>query len=228
MGVTVEISQDENFAANMLHYWKKMMEYKDRCDFIIEVDGDEYPTHKNILSANSDFFYIMFKHKTKESRDGRVKMKHVDSECVKTCIDFMYYGKFCISYGKIAELLHVAVMLQLKEIEIAISNVLIKSLNVENFHETKNLADLYNLENLSILCNKFLEKNRKKIRNCNARDNKPKSKIGKSDNFPCSNPKILKIDEDEEFCAALQWARNDPEKYEELMEFVEIVSLLNP
>ena len=112
-----EIKLDEKeHALSILRQLNSMKLGREKCDFIVAVDCDEYHAHKNILSAASEYFKDMLSSDTVENQIGRAEMIGLDSECVRACIDFIYSGKIDIPEGKIEETLHVASVMKLSQL----------------------------------------------------------------------------------------------------------------
>lgn len=219
MVLTVCLDEKEH-AVIMMHELKQMKQEDYLCDFTITVKSYEYRVHKAILSAGSPFFKAMFKHGTSENQAGKVEMKDVDSECVKSCIDFMYSGQFDIPDGKTRQLLHVAIMMQLEKVKEAIRSLLDKQLNAMNFYETRNIANMYNLQTLSTKCEKYFEENVIAI-------SVQPGFIGEAKSFLLTllKSKSFKLNEKEKLDIILKWAGETPERSGDLLELAKILKL---
>ncbi|XP_077972427.1 kelch-like protein 24 [Styela clava] len=129
---------------------------KDRCDVLFKVGSDEILAHKNVLSANSDYFDKMFAHDTKENQSGICEMKEVDAFCVKKCVDYMYSCEIAAPFEKLGDLLHVATLLQLDEVCSGIVKLLETNLSPESVFETRKVSKMFSLTNLEEICNQFI------------------------------------------------------------------------
>lgn len=139
----------------VFHRLDKMRKDPQRCDFRIKVGSEEILAHRNILSANSDYFDAMFVHDTKENKSGEVILEEVDGLCVRKCVDFMYNGEISSSDENLGDLLHVATMMQLREVCEGIAEILEAKLSSESFFIIKKLCTMYDMKKLQERCDQF-------------------------------------------------------------------------
>nr|XP_039259539.1 kelch-like protein 12 [Styela clava] len=128
-------------AVTILENLDEMRKNKQMCDFMIKVESEEFPAHKNVLSAGSDYFKAMLSHDTSEAQSGFVEMKHICPVSVKKCIDYIYSGKLLITKENIEQVLNTANMMQLQKICDGIFDFLAKELTPFSFHSTKDIAE---------------------------------------------------------------------------------------
>jgi speckle-type POZ protein len=62
-------------------------------DVNFNVGGREFPAHKVILSARSQYFAAMFQHPTKENSTNQVKIEDIDPEVFDQLLRFIYTGR---------------------------------------------------------------------------------------------------------------------------------------
>jgi speckle-type POZ protein len=62
-------------------------------DVNFNIGGREFPAHKNILAARSQYFAAMFKHPTKEQSTNQVKIEDIDPEVFDQLLRFIYTGR---------------------------------------------------------------------------------------------------------------------------------------
>nr|XP_039252278.1 kelch-like protein 3 [Styela clava] len=153
----LEIKCDKNNRiGRVFHRLDRLRKDKDRCDVLIKVGSDEILAHKNVLSANSDYFDKMFAHDTKENQSGICEMKEVDAFCVKKCVDYMYSCEIAAPFKKLGDLLHVATLLQLDEVCGGIVDLLEKNLSPVSVFETRKVSEMFNLTSLEEICKQFI------------------------------------------------------------------------
>nr|XP_039256767.1 kelch-like protein 5 [Styela clava] len=134
----------------------RLRKNKDRCDVLIKVGSDEIPAHKNVLSANSDYFDTMFEHDTEEKKSGICELKEIDAFCAKKCVDYMYSCEIAAPFEKLGDLLHAATLMQLDEICSGIVELLVTNLSIESVFETRKISKMFNLTNVKEICNQFI------------------------------------------------------------------------
>nr|XP_039264300.1 kelch-like protein 3 [Styela clava] len=145
----LEINCDKNTRIwRLFQRLDRLRKDEDRCDVLIEIGSDEILAHKNVLSANSDYFDKMFAHDTKEKQSGICEMKEVDAFRVKKCVDHMYSCEIGAPFENLGDLLHVATLLQLDEVYSGIVELLEVNLSSESLFEIKKISKMFNLTNL--------------------------------------------------------------------------------
>lgn len=213
------LSKDRH-AVSILRNLRHMKSDEDLCDFIIKVKGIAFRVHKCVVSASSPYFKAMLKYNTKENQEGMVELMDVDAECVESCIDFMYSSNFDIPDGKIAQLLYVAIMMQLDDVKDAICNILNIELNAGNFHETRAIANLYDLPSLSRKCITYYEENFMEIIAQPGFKYEEKSHI-----VSILKSEILKVSEEDKLTACLLWVGETLHRRGSLAKMIKSINL---
>jgi speckle-type POZ protein len=62
-------------------------------DVNFNVGGREFPAHKSILAARSQYFAAMFQHPMKENSTNQVKIEDIDPEVFDQLLRFIYTGR---------------------------------------------------------------------------------------------------------------------------------------
>jgi speckle-type POZ protein len=62
-------------------------------DVNFNVSGREFPAHKSILAARSQYFAAMFQHPMKENSTNQVKIEDIDPEVFDQLLRFIYTGR---------------------------------------------------------------------------------------------------------------------------------------
>jgi speckle-type POZ protein len=62
-------------------------------DVIINIDGRQFPAHKNILIARIKPFAAMFEHSTKEKLTNQIKIEDVEADVFQELLRFVYTGR---------------------------------------------------------------------------------------------------------------------------------------
>ncbi|XP_065205264.1 speckle-type POZ protein-like [Planococcus citri] len=117
-------------------------------DFTLSLPGKDYPVHKVILAARSNYFANMFKSSMMENERNRVEITDVKEDVMGEIMKFFYTGK-CENVDKLADGLLAAAdkygLVQLKKMCV---ESISKSLSVENAPNMLILADLYRVDDL--------------------------------------------------------------------------------
>ncbi|XP_077975736.1 kelch-like protein 26 [Styela clava] len=147
--------QDNEHNNLMMQKLDDMRKEKRLSDFTIKVGNEEFPVHKNVMSAGSDYFDAMLSHDNLESNTGIVDMKEVDVDSVKVCIDYIYTGNALITLEKCEQLLHAANIMQLSRFCEKITEFLKASLGPKSFFGIRQLAVKFNLKGLEQSCDEY-------------------------------------------------------------------------
>ena len=99
----------------------KCAEFRQQGEFIdvrLKVGEDEFPAHRIVLAANSDYFHVMFAHGMKESNQEVIELKdeNISVVAVKILMDFMYSGEINVNDENVFEVLIAADHLQVTSV----------------------------------------------------------------------------------------------------------------
>ncbi|XP_065205361.1 speckle-type POZ protein-like [Planococcus citri] len=137
----------------------QLLEHRELADVILAVDGQEYPAHKNILSARCPVFAAMFKHNMKENEKNRIDIEDMNAEIVGEFLNYVYTGK-CEHLKNVAEgLLAAADKYGLNRLKMICAEELYKTLSVENAANVLLLADMHGVKELKSESIKFIVAN---------------------------------------------------------------------
>jgi speckle-type POZ protein len=103
-------------------------------DVNFNVGGREFPAHKNILSARSQYFAAMFKHPMKENSTNQVKIEDIDPEVFDQLLRFIYTGRVPLDKLETmaAELFIAADKYLLDELKMKCENYLLSQMSPDN------------------------------------------------------------------------------------------------
>nr|XP_039255348.1 kelch-like protein 21 [Styela clava] len=189
-------------------------------DFTIKVGNEEFPVHRNVMSAGSDYFDAMLSHDNLESNTGIVHMKEVDVDSVKVCIDYIYTGKASITLEKCEQLLHVGNIMQLSRFCEMIAEFLQANLGSKSFFIIRQLAIKFNLKGLEESCDEYAVGHLGSIAN-----EEEFNELDKNYVMFLTTSYKSSYSEDSKLKILLQWIKADIESRAEY--FIEIVKKFN-
>jgi hypothetical protein len=82
------------------------------CDVILCVDGQEFPTHRIILSSFSAYFRAMFASEMAEKSQDRVSINGVEPSMLQLIIQYAYTSEINITKSNVQSLLSASNLLQ--------------------------------------------------------------------------------------------------------------------
>uniref|UniRef100_A0A8C4X7B4 Kelch-like family member 6 n=1 Tax=Erpetoichthys calabaricus TaxID=27687 RepID=A0A8C4X7B4_ERPCA len=122
-------------------------------DVTLYVEGREFPCHRVVLAAASNYFRAMFCNNLKEKNEDKIVIKGVDSETMKILIDYTYTSRVLLTKYNVQKILEAASLFQFLRIVDACANF---SLNA-NLHNQNFLQVVTYGELLDIPCDIFCE-----------------------------------------------------------------------
>ena len=191
------------------------------CDVVLSTDdGEEFNAHRLVLASVSAYFRAMFLTDMKESHQTNITIRRVDSQALRSLIDFAYSSSLRITFSNVHSLLSAASLLQFLTVENACYDFLRNSINVNNSLEIWNLADLHGCTELVNLAENFIRANFVailKLEDFNLLSLKQLVRLLSHDklNVPCESAVLF---------GALDWIKHDMDNrlanLEELLEHV--------
>ena len=143
-------------AARLLSKIAKFREQEQFIDVRLKVGEDVFPAHRNVLAAESDYFYAMFTGGMKESNQEVIELKdeNISGDALRIILDSIYRGELLMTETKdVFEILTTANHLQLSSIVQQCCDVLDKELvqrrlDVLTFRQLSTFADVHGLTDL--------------------------------------------------------------------------------
>jgi len=113
-------------------------------DFTFEVEGEEIPAHKIILSSRSSYFRALFNSGMSEATTNRLVVDDIDATTFKAVLKFLYCGRLPEDLRPSAmKYIPVAEKYDIEDLKIASEDALSESLTLDNGVDALILADLY-------------------------------------------------------------------------------------
>ena len=132
---------------------KQLLDTRDGSDVVLVAnDGQQFPAHTLILASRSPVFAAMFKHNMREQQEKRVTIEDLDSEAVKSLLDFMYTdrvpGITQLETTSVTSLLSAAHKYNMPRLKTLCEEEMAAKLDVQNAAEFLYTADLYDAAQL--------------------------------------------------------------------------------
>lgn len=105
--VTSGHAQDILLSINKLRKNRKL------CDVVLMVENKEFPAHRIVLAACSDYFCAMFTSDMAESQKTEVTLQGLSADIMEVLLDFVYTESVKVSVENVQALLPAACLLQL-------------------------------------------------------------------------------------------------------------------
>ncbi|XP_056280146.1 kelch-like protein 12 isoform X1 [Pseudoliparis swirei] len=118
------------------------------CDITLRVENTDFPAHRIVLAACSDYFCAMFTSELAEKGKSFVDIQGLTASTMDILLDFVYTETVLVTVENVQELLPAACLLQLKGVKRACCDFLESQLDptnclgIRDFAETHNCLDL--------------------------------------------------------------------------------------
>ncbi|TNN39708.1 Kelch-like protein 6 [Liparis tanakae] len=114
-------------------------------DVVLCVQGHDFPCHRAVLAAASQYFRAMFCRGLKESREARVEIKGLDSGTMHSLLEYTYTSRALLTNSNVQRTLEAASQFQFLRVVDACADFLSKSLQLESCIGILSLADSHAL-----------------------------------------------------------------------------------
>ncbi|KAM5181775.1 kelch-like protein 35 [Mantella aurantiaca] len=174
-------------------------------DLTLQVEDQQFPCHRVILSAKSAYFKAMFTSNLKESRFGMVSLPGISATYMVMVLDFMYEGRIPIREENVQEILWIADFLEISSLRTLCVKFLEGQLDPSNCVGIKKIADMLSILSLSektkkMMMERFTEVSMKE----------EFSDLSKEELIECLSSDDLVVPKEEVvFEAALRWVRKN-------------------
>lgn len=155
-----ECNVDKSISTN----FATMLQKNKYSDIIFMVQGEEFKLHRNILSARSPVFEVMFESNFEESKQNRVTITDIEVDVFEELIKFIYTGKIDQLDNLVHELFVVADKYQIESLKNICHDHLINNLTIQSAIQTLMLADLYRDTSLRSKALNFVVRSNKEIK----------------------------------------------------------------
>ena len=141
-------SQEGIFCANVMKSLNEFRKEGILCDVTLSAQGESFPAHRNVLSANSEFFKALFANEMKENIENTVHMEEFEPQVMEQLLNYMYGGGITIMRENALDLAIGSDFLFLTELKGKACEYLISDLNSENCLFLLYMAEKYNVREL--------------------------------------------------------------------------------
>lgn len=100
-------------ATHILQSINRLRKKNRLCDVTLKVESREFPAHRVVLSACSDYFCAMFTSDMAESQKAEVELQGLSADTMEILLEFVYTESVKVSVENVQALLPAACLLQL-------------------------------------------------------------------------------------------------------------------
>lgn len=149
------VLMDVEYGLDILKNLNEMRGKKLFTDTILCIGQEEFPCHKNLMSASSPYFHAMFTNDLRETRDMRVTFTDISPWTFKRIIDYVYTGRLEISTDNAQEMLTAGCRFQYPAIVNACCKFLTRQLHPSNCLGIQYFSQVHSCQELEANATKY-------------------------------------------------------------------------
>ncbi|XP_019616369.1 PREDICTED: kelch-like protein 18 [Branchiostoma belcheri] len=139
---------NENHGSSLTKGLMQLYKNGQLCDVTLDVQGQRFPCHRNVLAASVPYFYAMFTSGLRETNQGDVPLHGVTAPAIAHILEYVYSGKVCLSTANTLDILSAANLFQMPELCHACCLYISQHLTTESCLDVFILAKLYEYTDL--------------------------------------------------------------------------------
>ena len=149
---------DETHNTYILKRIARMRVHSVLTDVVLVVEDREFPAHRNVLAANSDYFMAMFSGHMATTSD-KVTVNEITATGMEILLDFIYQGEITITEDNVEDVFCGSCLLLLESVTQACCKFIQERLTLMNCWGIRALSDKFNCKDLLNRANAFIEEN---------------------------------------------------------------------
>uniref|UniRef100_UPI00398F345E kelch-like protein 12 n=1 Tax=Pristiophorus japonicus TaxID=55135 RepID=UPI00398F345E len=146
-------------AKSILNTMNSLRKSNTLCDVTLRVDSKDFPAHRIVLAACSDYFCAMFTSELSEKGKPDVDIQGLTASTMEILLDFVYTETVHVTVENVQELLPAACLLQLKGVKQACCEFLESQLDPSNCLGIQEFAETHSCVDLMLAAEIFSQKN---------------------------------------------------------------------
>ncbi|XP_048874372.1 kelch-like protein 24 [Brienomyrus brachyistius] len=191
-------------------------------DVVLQVEDQEFPCHRALLCASSNYFRSMFQGQLRESCQSLIKLQGISAAAMENLLNFMYEGKVDVDEENVEIVFRAADLLGVNVLSKACIQFLEQRVDHSNCLGIMDFASSFFIQPLAEQCQKILYQDFVEVYKHEEFLSLTKGRL--TEFLSCEQ---LKVDREEVLVEAiLKWVRHDPnERKEALKDLLECVHL---
>ncbi|XP_002737737.1 kelch-like protein 24a [Saccoglossus kowalevskii] len=146
---------DKFFPSELLAGFEELRKHGTLTDVVLRVQDEEFHCHRTLLAVSSPYFRAMFTGGMLESSANNVTIHNIESNTMKTVLDYIYSGRVSITMNTSQQLLDAASLFQFPRLIEACASFLQGELQPSNCINVYHLAELYGCSTLAEVARNF-------------------------------------------------------------------------
>lgn len=156
--------KDSKNSTNLLNGLNELRLTKSMCDVILQVEDEELFCHKCVLASLSTYFRAMFNSELAESKQTKIMLNELDSNTVKSIVEYAYTSCLNINESNVQALLSAANLFDIKPVRDACCHYMQWQMDEQNCIGVYCFADAHDCAQLKLVSFKFILDNFKNVK----------------------------------------------------------------
>lgn len=144
----VGLFRDDSYSGQFLQRLSALRRDGHYHDVTLCVGKETFPCHKVVLSASCAYFHAMFTSGLEECTSGRVEIKGVDPDTMRSIVDYVYTAEITITTDNAQRLLQACDQFRLDGLQQACESFMLKEIHPTNCIGFYKFSKLFALKNL--------------------------------------------------------------------------------
>lgn len=150
--------RDEQHDEYLMKRISRMRKHSVLTDIVLKVDGIEFPAHRNVLAASSDYFMAMFSGHI-STVGASVTLQGISASALEILLGFIYKGEILITEDNVEDILVGACLLLLDSVKFTCCKFIQERLTMANCWGVRTLSSAYNCTDLFNRAQMFVNEN---------------------------------------------------------------------
>lgn len=173
-------------------------------DVVLNVESREFPAHKNVLAASSDYFMAMFSGQMAVASDS-VTIREISAGAMELLLNYIYTGELRITEENVEEVFCGSCLLLLESVSKACCQFIEERLTLGNCWGIRTLADKFHCRDMLHTVNRFIQQTFREVVQGDEFLLLPKSEVSNL----LSDDHIVVTSEEHVFEALIKWINHD-------------------
>jgi hypothetical protein len=126
------IFHDRERESSSLRGFQVLREARELFDVTLSLEGREFPCHKALMAASSEYFRCLFTTKLEEQGRSSVVIGGVCASSMELVLDYIYCGKVELTTENVQSLLSAANLFQLKGLRDGCADFMERKIEIDN------------------------------------------------------------------------------------------------
>ena len=133
------------------------------CDVVLQVEDKEFPAHRCVLAASSDYFMKMFTIDMKEKHTKKVPIETITATAMREILRSIYTNEIIFTLENLGEILYAASLMQLEGVVKTATSYTMKVIDITNCFWFRDFMSKHPCKGIEEVINCYFQQNMESI-----------------------------------------------------------------